>query len=128
MVIKSLRCFSLGVFLVVGVLLSLGVVSADFEDCWAKSGTTQGECEAVSGCNWETQEEDPWCDMSPGCCMETGCWNYDGNESACTDFNLNGDFSVQFWVNMNAIGDTFYSLISKRIRDSSIPETEERTP
>ena len=101
MVIKSLRCFSLGVFLVVGVLLSLGVVSADFEDCWAKSGTTQGECEAVSGCNWETQEEDPWCDMSPGCCMETGCWNYDGNESACTDSSL---------IGMNCTWDPYFQM------------------
>ena len=102
MVIKSLRFFLLGIFLIVGVLVFSGIVSAtSFEDCWAKSGTTQGECVAVSGCNWETNETDPWCDMSPGCCMETGCWNYDGNESACTNSSL---------IGMNCTWDPYFQM------------------
>ncbi len=90
MVIKSLKSFSLLAVLVVGVLVFSGGVSADWVDCWAKSGTTSGECVAVSGCQWKTMAEDPWCDMSPGCCMDIGCWDYDGtNQSFCENSTYN---------------------------------------
>ena len=90
MVIKSFRSFSLVMFLVVGVLFFSGSVSASWEDCWAETGTSLGQCVAVSGCQWKTQADDPWCDDDIGCCMDIGCWDYDGtNQSFCENETYN---------------------------------------
>ena len=86
MVIKSSKFFLFSVFLLVGVLFCLSFVSADFDTCWQYGGTTEDTCtiEGGIGCQWKTNETDPWCDMSPGCCMDIGCWDYDGtNLSIC---------------------------------------------
>lgn len=47
MVVKSFKLF-FGMFLIVGVLMSLGVVLADsFNDCWQYTGTDNATCVGV---------------------------------------------------------------------------------
>ena len=77
---KLLILFS--VLLVISV--SIGLVSANFNDCWTSTGATEETCLAVSGCQWDTSDSDPWCDSDIGCCTDVGCWDYDGtNATAC---------------------------------------------
>ncbi|MBT6689942.1 hypothetical protein HN903_04785 [archaeon] len=104
MVMKSLRFLLLGVLLVFSILFSLNFVVADFNDCWQYSGTLESTCTASNGggvCNWETSAEDPWCDQSPGCCMDIGCWDYDGTNSTACDAN-NGA--------MNCTWDPYFTM------------------
>ena len=53
---KLLILFS--VLLVISV--SIGLVSANFNDCWTSTGATEETCLAVSGCQWDTSDSDPW--------------------------------------------------------------------
>jgi hypothetical protein len=87
MVNSSSRFFLFGVFLVFSILFCLNFVVADFNDCWVNTGTSESTCIAVSGCQWETNATDPWCDQSPGCCMDIGCWDYDGTNSSTCEAN-----------------------------------------
>jgi len=85
----------------VAVFFSLSFTVADFNDCWVNSGTDNATCVAVSGCQWETNATDPWCDMSPGCCMDIGCWDYDGTNQSFCEAN-NGE--------MNCTWDPYFTM------------------
>jgi hypothetical protein len=45
------------------------------KNCWAADNTNETYCQA----------QDESCYYDGTWCMEQGCWNYDGNESGCTD-------------------------------------------
>ena len=60
--------------------------TSTFENCWVN--TDNATCVGVSGCQWKTVDEDPYCNQGTGCCMDIGCWDYDGtNQSACDTNN-----------------------------------------
>ena len=72
------------------VFLGLNFVSAEtFNNCWNKTGTSQGTCEATSGCFWRTNITDPWCINSVGCCMDLSCGMFVGNQAGCTNVSDN---------------------------------------
>ena len=75
-------------FSLVLFIFMISFVSADFEGCWSSTGATEESCLAVSGCQWDTSDSDPWCDSDIGCCTEVGCMDYDGtNQTACETNN-----------------------------------------
>ena len=86
MVVKNYRFFLLGFVFVVGVLLSSGIAVADFADCWAMTGD-EDACGLNPDCQWKTNVTDPWCDNPIGCCMDIGCWDYDGTNSTICEAN-----------------------------------------
>lgn len=68
--------------------------------CWSNDGNKMG-CGTASGCMWQAndQNQDPWCMIKSltdaqsknpsatisdiGCCLQSGCWSYDSNQSGC---------------------------------------------
>jgi len=113
-----------GVFLVFSLFFCLNFVVAEWVDCWqydSMNGGTETTC-AVDHptCRWTTSATDPWCPSnSAGCCMQKGCMEYDGNQTACeslTDsYNCswdpyqmrwypNGSFAFQGVCMMNFMG------------------------
>ncbi|MBT5022290.1 hypothetical protein HOK51_03780 [Candidatus Woesearchaeota archaeon] len=87
------------------------------EGCWSQSNTS--DC-STAGCNWHTDSWG-WCeefscwslsssdacnnesdsiactwqdDQWGGYCEDVGCWNWDGNETGCTDYSITGALSL----------------------------------
>ena len=65
-------------------VINVNDVSAD--ECFQYGGMNdqQSACEAAS-CMWQTNATDPWCPFGApgGCCLDVGCWQYDGNQTGC---------------------------------------------
>ncbi|MFH0711583.1 MAG: hypothetical protein V1889_00490 [archaeon] len=99
MVVKSSRIFLFCLVLVVGVLLSSGIVVA-WIDCWqygSMNGGTPSLCNS-SGClvtsftgsvvGYGSVEIDPWCGSSMQyCCLEKQCWQWDETDETICETN-----------------------------------------
>ena len=130
MVMKSSRYFLLGFLFIAGILFSLNFVVADFTDCWNKTGD-ETACGLDSNCKWTTNATDDWCYDSVGCCMDIGCWDFDGtDETTCTNTSSNGGlnctwdpYAVDTWKNTTGMCFDEWSLDRKstRLNSSHIP-------
>jgi hypothetical protein len=91
--VKGFRLSLFGFVLVVGILFSLNLVSADYASCALYTNTTEDICTVTGGasCQWKTSAQVDWCPYNEtGCCTDIGCWDYDStNQTACETNNGN---------------------------------------
>ena len=93
------------------IMFTISFVSADFNTCWQYSGSGNATCveSGGSGCHWETSVTDPWCMNSIGCCMDVGCWDYDGTNSTICEANNGGmnctwdPYMTMYWPENNSV-------------------------